>query len=95
MPPENEEKELHPIVKAWRLRQELGEAVHEHKWKRAHNIAKDLVRQIDICLVHTKPHLDGLYGIGTMWYQRAPEKAAKMIDRFNAKLKKAKGKLPK
>ena len=95
MPPKTEEQGSHPIVKAWRLRQELDEAINGQKWKRAHNIAKDLMRQIDVCLAHNKPHLDGLFRIGTMWYQTAPEKAARMIDRFNVKLKTAKGKLPK
>jgi len=95
VPTEEEEVGLHPLNRAWRLRSELGAAVHEKKWKRAHNLAKDLVKQIDVCVTHETAHLDGLFAIGTMWYERAPEKAKDMISRFNAKLKSEKEKLPK
>ena len=89
------EQQLHPINKAWRLRDELGQAVHDQRWKRSHNIAKELIKQIDLCLIHSKPTLDGLFSVGTMWYQWAPEKARDMIDRFNDKLKAARKKLSK
>jgi len=81
------EEDLHPISKARRLRSELGQAIQEQKWKRSHNLAQDLLRQIDICLLHDKPHVDGLFRVGAMWYKAAPAKAKGMIDRFNQKLK--------
>lgn len=89
------EEELHPINKAWRLRRELGVSVSEEKWKRSHNIAKQLIRQIDIIMIDSRPNLDGLFEIGTMWYQAAPDKARHMIDSYNAKLKASRKKLPK
>jgi hypothetical protein len=89
------EEDLHPICKALRLRNELGQSVHEKKWKRSHNLAKELIDQIDICLIYSKPHLDGLFSIGTMWYQMAPKKAIDMIDRFNQKLKASHRRLAK
>ena len=89
------EEDLHPINKALRLRNELGQAVHEKRWKRSHNLAKDLIKQIDICLIHDKPHLDGLFRIGNMWYQAAPQKAADMINQFNQKLKASHRRLAK
>lgn len=92
--PLNEEG-LHPINKAWRLRNDLGEAVHDKKWKRSHNIAKALIKQIDLCVIHDKPTLDGLFSVGTMWYDKAPEKVRDMINRFNDKLITARKKLSK
>ena len=89
------EEDLHPINKAWRLRRELGVSVSEEKWKRSHNIAKELIKQIDVVLSHHTPHLDGLFEIGTMWYQGAPDKAKHMINSYNAKLKASRKKLPK
>ena len=89
------EEELHPICKARRLRNELGEAVDAKKWKRSHNLAKDLIKQIDLCLIDPSPQLDGLFTIGTMWYLRAPDKSKNMIDRFNHKLNTEQRKLLK
>jgi hypothetical protein len=89
------EEDLHPINKARRLRNELGQAIHEEKWKRSHNLAKDLIRQVDICLTHDTPHIDGLFRIGTMWYSGAPDKAKDMINRFNQKLKAERRRLAK
>lgn len=95
VPKVEDEQQLHPINKAWRLRDELGQAIHDQKWKRSHNIAKDLIKQIDLCLIHEKPTLDGLFSVGNMWYQSAPEKSKDMIDRFNDKLIIARKKLSK
>lgn len=89
------EEELHPINKAWRLRRELGISVSEKKWKRSHNIAKQLIHQIDLIMINQLQNLDGLFEIGTMWYQNAPNKARHMIDSYNAKLKASRKKLPK
>jgi hypothetical protein len=86
-PSEDEVESRHPISKARRLRNELGDAVKAQQWKRSHNLTQDLIRQIDICLTHEDHHLDGLFRIGTMWYSKAPDKTKDMIDRFNAKLK--------
>jgi len=84
-----------PIRKARLLRNELGEAADAKQWKRAHNLAQQLIKQIDVCLMQDKAHLDGLFRIGTMWYSRAPEKAKNMIDRFNEKLRMEQRKLAK
>jgi len=89
------EEDLHPINKARRLRNELGQAISDEQWKKSHNLAKDLIRQIDICLTDQTPHIDGLFRIGTMWYSTAPSKAKDMIDRFNQKLKAERRKLAK
>jgi hypothetical protein len=89
------EDELHPIIKAIRLRDELGKAVSNKKWKRSHNLAIKLIKQIDLCMSHKTAHLDGLFCIGTMLYQRAPKKSIDAIDRFNARLKSARGKIQK
>lgn len=78
---------MHPISKARLLRNELGSALEAEQWKKSHNLAQELIKQIDLCLAHQDHHLDGLFRIGTMWYSRAPEKARDMIDRFNTKLK--------
>lgn len=92
---EDEVENRHPISKARRLRNELGDAVKAQQWKRSHNLAQDLIKQIDICLMHEDHHLDGLFRIGTMWYSKAPERAMDMITRFNAKLKMEHGRLAK
>jgi len=88
------EEDLHPIYKARRLRNDLGVAIYNAKWKRAHNIAQDLIRQIDLCIADPTPQLDGLFKIGIMWYENAPEKSKHMIDHFNNKLKIANRRLP-
>ena len=87
VPSEDEVENRHPISKARRLRNELGDAVKAEQWKRSHNLAQELIRQIDICLTHEDHHLDGLFRIGTMWYSKAPKKAEHMITRFNEKLR--------
>jgi len=86
---------IYPIRKARRLKQDLDEAIAASKWKKAHNLALALTKQIDICIAHSKPQLDGLFSIGTMWYQMAPEKTRLMIDKFNHKLKKEQRRLLK
>lgn len=78
---------MHPIRKARLLRDELGTALEAKQWKRSHNLAQELIKQIDICTADKGYHLDGLFRIGTMWYAGAPERARVMIDRFNEKLK--------
>jgi len=87
MSSKDEIENRHPISKARQLRNELGDAVNAKQWKRSHNLAQELIKQIDICLVHEDHHLDGLFRIGTMWFMKAPDKARDMIDRFNEKLK--------
>jgi len=89
------EEDLHPINKAWRLRREAEHAVNENDWARLFTLAQDLIRQIDICVADDLPNLDGVFGIGTMWYQKAPEKVRTMVDRFNQKLGDEYGKLTK
>ena len=91
----SEDEGQHPIRKARLLRDDLGTALEAKQWKKAHNLAQELIRQIDICLAHQDHHLDGLFRIGTMWYSKAPEKARDMIDRFNKKLKMEHGRLAK
>jgi len=86
---------MHPIRKARLLRDELGTAVEAKQWKRSHNLAQELIRQIDVCTADKGYHLDGLFRIGTMWYSMAPDKAKAMIDRFNEKLRAEQRKIAK
>lgn len=89
------EEDLHPINKAWRLRREAEYAINEKDWDKLFTLAQDLAKQIDICMADNLPNLDGVFGIGTMWYQQAPEKVRTMVDRFNKKLRDGHGKLAK
>ncbi len=89
-----------PISKLWTLRNLLAEAVDDSQWEEVISIVKQLLVVLRDALDPGKcktgtPHLDGLYMLGTMDYERAPAKARRALNKMNRIIKTAKMNLPK
>ena len=84
-----------PIEQLYDLHKSLSEAVDAGEWKRvpklARSITKLIPQAVDVKTCRTgKPHLDGLYSIGTIRYDGAPTEAVKALNLMNRIVRSAK-----
>lgn len=93
-----------PVAQIHKLRDKLGIAVDEEDWDKAAKLAKKIVKKIPLALDPQKcmtgeplgkPHLDGVYTIGSMRYERGPAHAVRAIRQMNRILKVAQRNLGK
>lgn len=89
-----------PLNQLWTLRKLLGEAVDESRWDDATSISEQFLVVLPSALDPSRcqigaPHLDGIYMLGTMSYERATPKAKRKLNKMNRILKTAKNNLPK
>ena len=85
-------EEVSPLSQMYKLRDRLTRAIEAHKWPNAHNRARELTRLIPQVLEQGRSgnaHFDGIYEVGTIHIERAPEKARTAILQFNAALGEA------
>lgn len=92
------EEEL-PIKRLWAYREKLSAAVDETRWDEAESLARAIMKDIKPAMDRStcgvgKPHLDGLYTIGTMRYGSAPPKTRRLLNRMNRILRTAKRNVP-
>lgn len=87
-----------PVAQIHKLRDRLSIAVDEGDWDRATKLAKKIIKKIPLaidpqkCMTGEplgKPHLDGVYAIGTVRYERAPTHAVRSIRQMNRIIKAA------
>lgn len=89
-----------PICHLWNLRNLLDDALDNSRWGEVESISGQIVVGIkealdpSRCQVGT-PHLDGLYMIGTVRYDRAPPKSKRALNKMNRILRTAKKNMPR
>ena len=85
-----------PVSAIWKLQRKLNQAIDDQLWDEATELANAVVAQLKLAInpatSHTggAPHLDGVYSVGTMHYDRAPKKAAAALHKMNRIIKTAK-----
>lgn len=90
------DKDTVPVIYMYAVHDELREAIHSGNWRRAYNRAVNLLHFIKVIRNQGnehrwgKPHFDGLFTIGKMFYEKAPERYRRAIDRYNKELDYAK-----
>lgn len=89
-----------PIKRLWNNQESLNNVIDFEDWDEAERISKLIVSDIkealdfDKCKTGT-PTLDGIYGVGTIRYTKAPKNVRKSIDKMNRIIKTAKDNVPK
>lgn len=89
-----------PIEQLCDLQKSINAAIDTGKWKRTQKLARSFIKLIpqavDKKTCRTgKPHLDGIYVIGTIRYDGAPIEAVKALNLMNRLIKSAKKSLKK
>lgn len=93
-----------PVTQIHKLRDRLSIAVDEGDWDRASKLAKKIIKKIPLALDSQtcmtgeplgKPHLDGVYTMGSVRYERAPAHAVRSIRQMNRIIKAAQKTLEK
>lgn len=84
-----------PVTRAISLQRKLHEAVDASEWDRCIELAGKICKQIKLALDPKTcqtgiPHLDGVYSIGTMRYERGPKDVVRAINKMNRIIKTAK-----
>jgi len=73
----------HPLVQAFRARDELSRALSRKKWKRARSRAVRVRKIIQYMRENRYPHYDGLFCVGEQQISKAPEDAREAVLRMN------------
>lgn len=93
-----------PVAQIHKLRDRLSVAVDEGDWDKAAKLARKIVKKIPLALDPQKcmtgeplgkPHLDGVYTIGSMRYERGPSHAVRAIRQMNRIIRSAQKTLDK
>ncbi len=85
-----------PVSVIWKLQRKINKAIDAELWDESAALANAVVAQLKLAMnpvtAHTggKPHLDGVYNVGTMRYSQAPRKTTAAINRMNRIIKTAK-----
>lgn len=84
-----------PVSKIWVLQRRLNAAVEAAKWDRCVKLVERICKQIKLAMDPKtsqtgKPHLDGVYSIGTLRYERAPKDVIRALHKMNRIIKTAK-----
>jgi hypothetical protein len=84
-----------PITRLYKLQADINKSVSDKEWERVSGLARDFIKAIptsvDARTCGTiKPHLDGIYVIGTIRYSRAPDGVRKSLNLMNRIIKSAK-----
>jgi len=85
-----------PVNEIWKRQRRLNDAIEEGAWDECVQLASEVCEQIRLALNPAtsqtgKVHLDGVFGVGTMRYNRAPVKAKRALDKMNRIIRTAKG----
>ena len=89
-----------PVRDLHELQAKLRIAMDAKAWKEVASIAREMVRIIPLAVDKKtcntgRPHLDGVYRVGTMSYDRAPPKARRYLNMMNNVIKTASKSLPR
>jgi len=89
-----------PIRRLWKNRERLGVALDESQWDESKALADLIVDDIRLALDPSKsivlpPTLDGVYTVGTVRYERAPDKIKRTLNKMNRILRTAKMNIPR
>ena len=85
-----------PIAVIHKIQPRISAAIEARDWDTCTLLANEICEQIKLAMnpatAHTgKVHLDGVYSVGTMRYDRAPKKAKRALNKMNRIMKTAKG----
>ena len=85
-----------PVSVIWKLQRKLNKAIDARLWDEVAGLANAVSAQLKLAInpatSHTggTPHLDGVYSVGTMHYDRAPKTAKAALHKMNRIIKTAK-----
>ena len=85
----------HPLVPAFKARDELSAALSQGKWKRARSRAVRVTKIIKQMVYSRYQNYDGLFCVGEVAIYKAPEETQKAVRKMNEWIESAHASVPK
>lgn len=84
-----------PIIRIYAIQKTLDDRIEKKSWDDCASLANEIITLIPKALSKDMsktgaPHLDGVYAIGIMRYEHAPQEIKKAITKMNRILRTAK-----
>jgi len=95
----SENEEL-PVSMAVNDLRKLNQIIENEQWDECVPLSEKILSNVRLALDKRtcrtgKPHLDGVYSTGRMYYQYAPKKIVRTLDKMNRIIRTAKESVPK
>lgn len=84
-----------PVVRIYALQKQLHQELEDGNWKSCKVLSSDILNTMKLALNPAtcktdKPHIDGVYAVGSMRYERAPKDIKRVLNNMNRVIKTAK-----
>lgn len=83
-----------PIEKLFRLQAKLNIYILSKRWDKVRKVAMTMIKGVQVasdpdrCRTG-KPHIDGIYQVGSMYYERAPKDVKESVNLLNKSIRDA------